>query len=114
MSNTKSMSAALWYKNLRVLIVFAVTNPSAERYKSFPYAIIYSGIYWFKWDLTYIANKDETRKHEDVFVDWTSHHTVLQTHSSQIRDLQRPENLLLKTLDCCFPLKQAFFSQFSC
>lgn len=103
MSNTKGMSAALWYRNLRVLIVFAVTNPSAECYKSFPYAIIYSGIYWFKWDLTYIANKDETRKHEDVFVDWTIHHTTSDSFLTKSEIYQDQKTYSLKLLTVVLP-----------
>lgn len=33
--------------------------------------MIYTGMFWFHCDLTYIAKRDEARKREDMFVGWT-------------------------------------------
>lgn len=72
-ANTKKTSVA-WCRNLTVSIFSGMTNISAKHYKSFSYAIIYTGIYWFKCNLTYTAKKEETRKYENVFAERTHLH----------------------------------------
>lgn len=47
-ASTKGMFVALWCRNFGVPMLLAMGNPSAEHYKSFPYAVIYTGVYGFK------------------------------------------------------------------